>query len=476
MNGSLRKVAAFVALMFGALLLNFTHFSVFRTAPLLEHPRNVRVRDAEFSQDRGAILVGNTPIALTSTSTGSRFKYQRTYPHGALYGHITGFYSYNFDRVGLEKTYNSQLAGTDSSQAFTRFLDLLSGRKPTGASVVTTIDSRAQRAAAEAIGDRRGAVIAMDYTTGEIVAMYSSPSYDPNLLSSHDHRAELDNWNKLLKDPSEPLKNRSSTEIFPPGSTFKLVTAAAALESGLEANSLLEGPARLQLPGTTHTITNSGPCGDGQISLRDAMISSCNTAFANLGMTLGADTLRAKARQFGFDAELKTDFATAASKFPAKPDKPQTAMSAIGLFEVAASPLQMLQVGAAIANDGVLMEPHLGKQVIAADLSVLSSTSPTELGRPINAKTARTLQDMMRAVVTQGTGKAANSNVVNIHGKTGTAMQPENRPNYAWMVGFSDEPKIVAVAMIEDSASDRSDIAGGRLAGPIVRQVIESVR
>ncbi|MDO4718884.1 MAG: penicillin-binding protein 2, partial [Propionibacteriaceae bacterium] len=362
------------------------------------------------------------------------------------------------------------------SQAFTRFLDLLSGRKPTGASVVTTIDSRAQRAAAKAIGDRRGAVIAMDYTSGEIVAMYSSPSYDPNLLSSHDHRAELDNWNQLLNDPSEPLKNRSSTEIFPPGSTFKLVTAAAALESGLEANSLLEGPARLQLPGTTHTITNSGPCGDGQISLRDAMVSSCNTAFANLGMTLGADTLRAKARQFGFDTELKTDFTTAASKFPAKPDKPQTAMSAIGLYEVAASPLQMLQVGAAIANDGVLMKPHLGKQVVAADLSVLSSTSPTELGRPINAKTARALQDMMRAVVTQGTGKAANSNVVNIHGKTGTAMQPESRPNYAWMVGFSDEPKIVVVAMIEDSDSDRSDIAGGRLAGPIVRQVIESVR
>lgn len=476
MNGPLRKVSAFMAILIAALLLNLTYFSVFRTPSLLEHGRNVRVRDAEFSQDRGAILVGDTAVAVTEQSSGSRFKYQRRYSQGPLYAHITGFYSYDFDRAGLEKSYNSHLAGTDSSQAFNRFLDLLSGRKPAGASVTTTIDSRAQRAAAQAIGNRRGAVIAMDYTTGEIVAMYSSPTYDPNLLSTHDRKEELANWDKLVNDKSGPLKNRGTTEIFPPGSTFKLVTAAAALESGVNADALLEAPKELELPGTTHKITNSGPCGDGQITLQDAMVSSCNTAFANLGMTLGPDTLRAKARQFGFDSAPSTDFPTSASKFPAKPDKPQTAMSSIGLFEVAASPLQMLLVGSAIANEGVMMKPHLGKQVTATDLSVLTKHSPTELGRPIKASTAKALKDMMRGVVTNGTGRAANSSAVNIYGKTGTAMQPSNRPNYAWMVAFSDEPKIAVVAMIEDADSDRSDIAGGRLAGPIVRQVIESMR
>lgn len=476
MNATLRKVSAFVALMFAALLLNLTYFSVVRAPALLDDGRNRRVRDAEYSQDRGAILVGDTPIAATKTSTGTLFKYLRTYPQSTLYAHVTGFYSYDYARSGLEQSYNTQLAGTDSSQMFARFIDLLNGRKPTGANVATTIDSRGQKAAAEAIGDRQGAVIAMSYATGEILAMYSSPSYDPNLLATHDLKAEQANWKKLLDDPANPLKNRGTTEIYLPGSTFKLVTAAAALESGLRPDSLIDSPAKLQLPGTTHAITNAGQCAGAQTSIHDALVTSCNTAFANLGMTLGADALRAQADKFGFDAKLSTDFATAASKFPANPDKAQTAMSAIGLFEVAASPLQMLMVASTIANDGTLMKPYLGKSVTAQDLSILSTNTPTELGRPISVTTAKALQDMMRGVVTQGTGRAANSSVVQISGKTGTAMQDQNRPNYAWMVGFAQEPKIAVVAMLQDADSDRSDIAGGKLAGPIVRQVLEAMR
>lgn len=476
MNASLRKVSAVVAVMFAALLLNLTYFAVARAPGLLEDNRNRRVRDAEYSQDRGAILVGDSPIAVTTTSTGTLFKYQRSYPQSATYAHITGFYSYDFARSGLEQSYNSHLAGTDSSQAFTRFIDLLTGRKPTGANVNTTIDSRAQKAAAEALGDRSGAVIAMNYTTGEILAMYSSPSYDPNLLSTHDLAAEQASWKKLLNDPAGPLKNRATNEIFLPGSTFKLVTAAAALESGLTADALLASPTTLQLPGTSHVIKNAGSCGGEQASIKDALISSCNTAFANLGMTLGADAVRAQAEKFGFNNQLATDFQVAASKFPTTLDKPQTAMSSIGLYEVAASPLQMLMVAATIANDGVQMKPYLAKSVTAQDLSVLSSASPTQLGRPISATTARALQDMMRGVVTQGTGRAANSSVVQISGKTGTAMQDQNRPNYAWMVGFAADPKVAVVAMIQDADSDRSDIAGGKLAGPIVRQVIEAMR
>lgn len=476
MNAMLRNVSVVVAIMFAALMINVTVNAVFRAPGLLEDPRNRRVRDAEYSQDRGAIMVGDTPIADTKVVKNSLFKYKRTYPKAELYAHITGYYSYDYSRSGLELTYNAQLAGTDSSQAFTRFIDTLSGKKPTGADVITTIDPRAQNAATEAIGDRKGAVMAMNYKTGEVLALVSTPSFDPNLLSTHDLEDEHDSWKKLLNDPDGPLKNRATTEIFLPGSTFKLVTAAAALESGLSADSLVDSPASYQLPGSTSTITSSSSCGNGQITLEDALIHSCNGAFANIGVTLGDDALRKQAEAFGFDSAVETDFATVASKFPADPDQAQTALSAIGLYDVAASPMQMMQVAGAIANGGVMMEPHLASSVVSADLTVLSKNSPRELGKPISSSTASALKDMMRGVVTSGTGQSANSSVVDIYAKTGTAMQDESKPNYAWMVGFAEDPNIVVVAMIEDADSARSDISGGRLAGPIVRQVIESVR
>lgn len=476
MNSAIRKTAVLVAVMFAALLANITYFSVARAPGLIEDGRNRRVRDAEYNQDRGAILVGDTPIAQTDVAKDSFFKYQRSYPQGGLYAHVTGFYSYDYSSSGLERAYNSQLTGTDSSQAFSRFVDILSGRPPTGANVVTRIDPRAQEAAAAALGDRPGAVIAMDWSTGEILTMYSSPTYDPNQLSTHDLAAARSSWESLLNDKAQPMLNRSTTEIFPPGSTFKLVTAAAALESGLTKDSLIDAPARFQLPGSSSFLANSGVCAAGKMSLGDALSSSCNTAFAQLGSTLGSKALQDQAARFGFGKALDTDFRTSASRFPEKPDAAQTALSSIGLFEVAASPLQMLMVTSAIANDGVLMKPHLASKVISEDLSVLQTITPTELGRPISATTAKALQEMMRSVVTEGTGRAANSSALQISGKTGTAMQEMGHPNYAWMVAFAKDPKIAVVAMIQDNDSERTDIAGGRLAGPIVRRVIEAVR
>lgn len=472
----IRRVSVVVAVMFAALMINITVNEVVRAPGLLEDPRNRRVRDAEYSQDRGAIMVGDMAIAETTEAKDSTFKYLRSYPKGGLYAHITGYYSYDYSRSGLELSYNQELAGTDSSQAFTRFIDILSGRQPSGANVVTSIDARAQTAAAEALGDKVGAVMAMDYETGEVLAMVSSPTYDPNLLSTHDLEAAHDSWDALVDDPAGALKNRAANEVYLPGSTFKLVTAAAALESGLNPDSLVDAPDALQLPGTTHEITNAGSCGNGQVTIQEALIRSCNTAFANIGMTLGDDALREQAEAFGFDTELSTDFRTAVSRFPADPDEAQTAMSAIGLYDVAASPMQMMMVAGTIANGGVMMEPHIGTSVVAPDLTVLSTNSPTELGQPISRSTADSLKDMMREVVTSGTAQSANSSVVDIYAKTGTAMQDQSRPNFAWMVGFAEDPNIVVVAMIEDADSARSDISGGKLAGPIVRQVIESVR
>ncbi|PIE98932.1 MAG: cell division protein FtsI, partial [Propionibacterium sp.] len=256
MNSAIRKVAVFVTIMFALLMANVTYNAVARAPGLLADNRNKRVVDDEYSHDRGAIMVGNTPIAQTKVAkTG--FKYQRVYPKGKLYGHITGYYSYLYSRSGIEDSYNAPLAGNDSSQFFTRFVDILSGRKPSGANVQTSIDTRAQQAAAKALGNRKGAVIAMDYTTGEILALYSSPSYNPNLLAAPKITDQEAAWQKLTTAKGAPLKNRATTEVFLPGSTFKLVTAAAALESGIHPDSLIESPDELKLPKSSHVISNA---------------------------------------------------------------------------------------------------------------------------------------------------------------------------------------------------------------------------
>lgn len=475
MNAPIRKVSVFMAILFAALMVNITVMSVARTDDLNADTRNRRVRDAEFSQDRGAILVGNTPIAGTKPSSG-RFQFQREYPSGAKYAAVTGYYSYDFARAGLEREYNAELAGTDSTQAFNRFLDLISGRKPSGATLQTTLNPKAQQAAIDAMGDKRGAVVAMDYTTGAVLAMASTPTYDPNRLASHNLKEEQAAWQELLKAPGEPLKNKAATEIYPPGSTFKLVVAAAALADGLRPDSKVESPAALPLPGSSRALTNSTDCGGTTTTLQRALATSCNTAFAQIGMNLGADKLRAQAKAFGFDESPGIDLPAATSKFPAKPDQAQLALSSIGQFEVAASPLQMAMVAGAIANDGALMQPYLVSEVRAPDLTILSSHRPNEKSRPMEAANAALLKQMMVETVNNGTGRSARIDGLTVGGKTGTAQTAPDRPPYAWFVGYADDPHVVVAAFIESADVERNDIAGGRLAGPVVKAVIEAIR
>src|ERR687893_2699870 len=275
-------------IMFGLLLANGTYMVIVRQSALAAEPQNRRVRDAEFAQDRGAILaVGPTEIARTEPSDDN-FKFQRMYPSGELYAPITGFYSYDHGRTALEATYNSQLAGTDDALFVRRLIDMATGRAPQGASVQTTIVPKVQKAAAEALGDQRGAVVALDPQTGAVLAMVTSPSYDPNDIASHDIGAADDAYDELAGDKSRPLANRAAREVYPPGSTFKLVTAAAALADGKTADSKVDSPDRLKLPGTSTFLGNSSACGGAQVSITQALKVSCNTAFANLGLDVGA--------------------------------------------------------------------------------------------------------------------------------------------------------------------------------------------
>lgn len=475
MNGPIRKVTIFVSILIAALLANMTWISVARTDSLNSDSRNRRVRDAEFARNRGAILVGNTPIAESMPGKG-RFPYLRTYPAGELWSSVTGWYSYDYARSGLEQSFNQELAGTSSDQSFARVVDLLTGRQSSGANVHTTLNAAAQKAAVGALGDKRGAVVAMNYETGEILALVSTPTYDPNRLSTVDLGEAQTAWNQLLNAADEPLKGRATREVYPPGSTFKLVTAAAALEDGMVPGTMVDAPDSLLLPNSSHSMGNSTDCGGTRITIEQAMKTSCNTAFGNLGLELGGDKLRAMAEAFGFNQDPTIDIAAAKSRFPTQTDQAQAALSAIGQYDVAASPLQMVQVAAAIANGGALMKPYLVSTVTNRDLTVLGSTSPTEQSRPISEATAKLMRQMMVTTVEDGTGKPARISGVTIGGKTGTAQTAPDRPPFAWFVGYAEDPKVAIVAFVEDAGVARDDISGGRLAAPIFRSVLEALR
>lgn len=472
MNGPIRRVGVVAFLMTLALLLNLNYGLLARQQSLNSRADNRRVLDAAFAQDRGAILVGNRPIAKT-VPIKDRFKYQRQYTDGALYAPITGYYSYLYGASGLELTYGQQLSGSDDSQLIGRLVDLATGTKPTGASVQTTIDARAQQAAAQALGGLKGAVVALNPRTGAIRALVTSPSYDPNRLATHDLAASRKAWGSLNGDADKPLANRATREIFPPGSTFKVITTAAALEAGYEPDRVIPSGS-VKLPGTNVTI--AGSCGQ-EMTLTRALASSCNPAYARLGMELGADSLRAQAERFGFGARHLTELgASAASRFPAEIDKPQTAMSAIGEFEVAATPLQMAMVAGAVANGGVVMEPYIVESVRSANLQVLSQTRPQQLSVALSSANAAKLKQMMVEVVSSGTGTRAQIPGLTIGGKTGTAHSDNKRAPYAWFIAFADDPEIAVCVFVQDAEMETSDIAGGRVAAPIARAVIEALR
>ena len=475
MNRQIRAVSLLAGLMFLALMVNLTGSAMFRQASLNNDPHNVRVRDAEFSQNRGNILVGSRPIATTTSSNG-KFAYQRVYLSGPKYAPITGYYSYYYGRSMLEQTQNAQLTGTSDAQWLSRITGTLSGHKPEGGSITTTINAKAQDAAWDGLKGKKGAVVALDYTTGAVLAMASSPSYDPNELASHHLNDTTRAWKNLVADPSSPLTNRATREIYPPGSTFKLVTAAAALQNGYHPNSMVDSPENWILPGTRTPLTNETNCGGSRITLAHALDISCNTAFGKVGVSLGQDKIRDQAERFGFGKVVNSDVSSVASRFPQNLTDAQLAQSSIGQYDVAASPLQMAMVTAGIANDGKLMTPYLTAQVRASNLQVVSEHHPKQMSQPMTKESAEQLKAMMVSVVNNGTGKRARINGTTVGGKTGTAQTVKGKAPYAWFVGWSDNPHVAVAVFIQSSDTAINEVSGGRLAAPIARDVIEAMR
>jgi len=478
-NKPLRRIAVAVMVMFAAMLVNINYIQVVAAEGLRTERGNSRLILEEYSRERGPIVVAGTEIA-NSVETDGSLKFLRKYAEGTRYAPATGFYSSIYGATGIERAENAILAGTDDRLFVRRILDTLTGEAGRGGSVALTLNPAAQDAAIEGLGDRPGAVVALEPDTGKILALASSPTYDPGVLSNPDSAAVTAAFEALNADPTRPLLNRAVSEIYPPGSTFKLVTTAAALESGrFTPDSEVYGGAQLDLPQSTATLPNSSgaACTGGETTtLLEALKRSCNTAFGQLGIDLGADVLRAQAEAFGFGESFEVPIGTAASRFPAEANAPQTAQSAIGQFDVAATPLQMAMVAAGLANRGIVMAPYLVDEVRGPDTVSLGVSDPRELSRAVSPQTADTLTAMMVAVVEGGTGSNAAIDGVRVAGKTGTAQQGGDRPPHAWFVSFAPaEDPAVAVAVIIESGGGEAEISGNRLAAPVARGVMAAV-
>jgi peptidoglycan glycosyltransferase len=339
MNKPIRRMAVACLVLFLALLFNASYLQYFEAEELNDRAGNRRVLDAEFARERGAILVAGSQVA-ESVPSDDRYEYQRRYLQPFKFAHATGFYSYVYGATAIELSQNPVLSGSDPRLFVNRLVDMVGDTQPKGGSVALTLDPAAQTAAFEglrALGNRtQGAVVAIEPSTGRMLAMVSNPTYDPNQLASHDFAAVTESYQRLISAPGDPLFNRAIQGTYPPGSTFKLVTAAAALESGdYDAETLVPGGAELDLPQSTATLPNSngGTCGGERVTLTQALMVSCNVAFGAVGLDLGEAKLGAQAEKFGFGRRYLGGLGNqAVSRFPESPDAPQTALSAIGQF------------------------------------------------------------------------------------------------------------------------------------------------
>jgi penicillin-binding protein A len=480
-NRQIRRVAVVVLVAFLALLAAPLYWQVLAAPRLANDPRNTRVLIKEYSIERGAIVLADrTEVARSDRSRqrGDPLEFVRRYPQGQRYGMVTGFYSLVYGRTLAEQEFNSFLLGRAPEQFAQNVTDLLTARETPGGTLVLTLDRAAQEAAERALGARKGAVVALDPRTGAVLAMTTFPRYDPNQLSSHNPEAIRRNWDRLVNDEDGPLLNRAAGALYPPGSTFKVITAAAALENGVSMTDELPSPPVYDVPETSADIRNFGgaTCGDGSLTLTEALEISCNTTFAGLGVELGSEKLAAEAEKFGFNEPSPYELPAATSVIPREQDVPATAQSAIGQRDVRTSPLQMASVAATIANGGRRMAPFVGQEVLSDKGRVVKRFEGEDLGQAIPERVAGDLKDMMLQVVESGTGTAAQISGLPVAGKTGTAQHARGRAPHAWFIGFTGagDRQIAVAVVVEEGGDVGSEITGGRTAAPIAREVMDA--
>ncbi|HYH71651.1 MAG TPA: penicillin-binding protein 2, partial [Nocardioides sp.] len=463
MNAPLRRVAISVLVLFTLLIINVNYIQVVRSDELRNNSSNTRVLAAEYDRERGSIIVAGDPIAL-SVPTDGRLRYLRQYPQGGLYAAVTGYYSLIYNNTGLERAENDILSGEDPRLAFRRLADMFTGRDPAGGDVVLTLDPATQTAAMAGLEGVVGAVVALDPTTGAVLALASTPTFDPTLLSSHDPQAIRDYSAELDAADPDPRSNQATREIYPPGSVFKVIVSAAALADGYTPETVIPAPDLLTLPNSSRTLENfngSSCSPTEEQSLIDALTISCNTAFAQLGIDLGEEKVREMAEAFGINDERFTiPLPVVPSTIGEIADDAALGQTSIGQRDVRVTTLQAAMIAAAVANDGRLMTPYLVDQVRAPDLSVIDETSPDEFSQPVSEEIAGQLTEMMISVVENGSGRAAQIDGIEVAGKTGTAQTPD-APDHNWFIGFApaDDPTIAVAVFVRNGGGTGGDVS-----------------
>jgi peptidoglycan glycosyltransferase len=497
MDRSIRHVAIVLMGCFVLLFAQLNRVQVFDAEALRENPSNTRTIQRDFGRDRGFVFTSDGQVVARSDEVDGPFEHLRVYPHGDLYGHTVGYLSFNIGAEGVERSYNDELTGRTPGLQLSGLSDLLANTPPTG-DLVLTMDHDLQLAAKDALGEQRGSVVALDPRTGDVMAMWSWPSFDPNLLSSHDGVAVNAAFSDLINDEDNPLRAGAFRDVYFPGSTFKIVTAAAGLETGTANLSSPVFPVAEDYtpPLTSRSIANFGNSACGG-NLLEMIRVSCNSGFARLGAELlGPGAMIDQAQAFGFNLVPPFDVPGAvASTFPTDygdrvrspsveipagvyENTPFLAQASIGQNEVAATPLQMALVAAAVANDGQIMQPRVVAEVRNVGGDPVSSPNPRVWLSPLSSANAGELRTAMINSAINGTGGRALVPGLEIGTKTGTAQLGTDPPqSHAWTIAFAgppgEDPELV-VAVLVEADPDRADQTGGRAAAPIVAQILSA--
>jgi penicillin-binding protein A len=472
-------LAGFIAVF---AMLNYVQF--FEAEAIAGNRANRRALYAEYAIKRGDIVTSDQVTVARSEATNDRLKYLREYPGGSLFAHVTGYYSHIYGTDQLERSFDDFLLGEAGEISMQEIEDHLFGGEKQGDNLILTVDSRLQEAARSALGDRRGAVVAMDPQTGEVLALWSNPSYDPGPLASHETKDARQAWNALEpQTATSPLISLSTLRRYPPGSTMKVVGAAAALENGATPDKTYPDPVELDLPLTDETLQNftrTSCQGGGEIDLFTALEISCDTTFGMIGLELH-DEIREMSEAMGFNDVLEFDVRTVPSIYPDIPDEsePFRAFAAIGQGDTDATPIQMALVAATIANDGQVPRPRLVKEVVDRSGGSVKRYQPETLDEAMSSDTAQEVTDMMVAVVESGTGTAAQIEGVQVAGKTGTAQTGrEGEAPHTWFISFApaDDPQIATAVIVENGGTAGSEATGGAVAAPVSKAVMEADR
>ncbi|MFJ9796605.1 penicillin-binding transpeptidase domain-containing protein [Streptomyces sp. NPDC101145] len=481
MTTYIRRAAALCLVLLVALLVNAARVQVFQADRLGADPANRRTVLARYAEPRGDILVEGRPVT-GSADTGELLRHERTYTDGPLYAPVTGHASQTYGTSLVEAAEDAVLSGTSPRLAGLPLLGGFgTGRRP-GGHVATTVRAALQRAAYEGLAGRRGAVVALEPASGRVLALVSSPSYDPGVLSGTGPGVAAA-WARLNAAPDRPMLNRALRETYPPGSTFKIVTAAAALDAGIvtDVHAPSGAPDPYRLPGTRTLLPNEAEgCGDA--SLAYAIRWSCNTVLARLGVEVGLSRMVRAARAFGFnDPDLRVPSRVAPSRFDTDMSPDRLALSAIGQYDTRATPLQMAMVAAAVAGGGEVAHPYLVDSVTTAGGGLVGRTLRRTYARAMSPSTARTLRELMVDVVERGSGSKAGIPGAEVGGKTGTAQHGVGNQGtpYAWFIGWAraagaPRPAVAVAVVVEDAAARREEISGGGSAAPIARAVMEA--